>query len=73
MTIDAWRRSAIADAERRGVPELVPLLEALARATATLRDADFNDRADGRGQQRGVHAPPAASGSSGAPDPPHAS
>ena len=31
MTIDAWLQSAIADAERRGLPELKPLLEALAQ------------------------------------------
>jgi hypothetical protein len=46
MTIDAWLNAAIADAERRGLPELKPLLETLARATAALRAADFNDRAD---------------------------
>jgi len=43
MNIDSWLQSAIADAERRGLPELKPLLEALARATKTLRAADFND------------------------------
>ena len=47
MNIDSWLQSAIADAERRGLPELKPLLETLARATAALRNADFNDRADG--------------------------
>jgi len=46
MTIDAWLKAAIADAERRGLPELKPILETLARATAALRAADFNDRAD---------------------------
>ncbi|HJZ77385.1 MAG TPA: hypothetical protein VKE51_36895 [Vicinamibacterales bacterium] len=50
MTIDAWLKAAIADAEQRGLAELKPMLEALARATAALRAADFNDRADaGRG------------------------
>ena len=29
MTIDAWLQSAIADAERRGLPELKPLLDRL--------------------------------------------
>jgi hypothetical protein len=47
MTIDAWLSAAIADAERRGLPELKPILEALARATAALRAADFNDHANG--------------------------
>jgi hypothetical protein len=45
MTIDAWLQAAIADAERRGLPELKPMLEALSRATASLRAADFNDQA----------------------------
>jgi hypothetical protein len=48
MTIDAWLQSAIADAERRGIPELKPLLEALARSTRALRAADFNDDASGK-------------------------
>ena len=45
MTIDAWLQAAVADAERRGLPELKPILEALARATTALRAADFNDNA----------------------------
>ena len=49
MTIDEWLEAAIADAERRGLPELKPILETLARATRALRSADFNDDAsDGR-------------------------
>lgn len=43
MTIDAWLEAALADADRRGLAELKPLLEALARTTAALRAADFND------------------------------
>jgi hypothetical protein len=46
MTIDAWLKAAIADAERRGLPELKPVLETLARATAALRAASFNEHAD---------------------------
>jgi hypothetical protein len=42
MTIDAWLEAAVADAERRGLAELKPLLDALARATRALRRADFN-------------------------------
>jgi hypothetical protein len=45
MTLESWLQAAIADAERRGLPALKPLLEALARATAALRGADFNDDA----------------------------
>jgi hypothetical protein len=48
MTIEAWLESATADAERRGLPELRALLEALARSTAALRAADWNDDATGR-------------------------
>jgi hypothetical protein len=46
MTIDDWLHWALADAERRGLPALKPLLEALARAIDSLRQADFNGRAD---------------------------
>ena len=45
MTIDAWLQAAIADAEKRGLPALKPILEALAKSTQTLRAADFNDDA----------------------------
>jgi len=45
MTIDSWLKAALADAERRGLSELKPVLETLARATAALRAADFNDHA----------------------------
>ena len=39
MTVDAWLAAAIADAERRGLPELKALLEGLAQATRALRAA----------------------------------
>lgn len=42
MTIEAWLNAALADADRRGLPDLKPLLETLARATKALREADFN-------------------------------
>jgi hypothetical protein len=45
MTIDSWLQAAIADAERRGLPALKPILEALAKSTRALRAADFNDDA----------------------------
>jgi hypothetical protein len=54
MTIDAWLQDAIADAERRGIAELKPILEALARATTALRAADFNDHAQGISHQSSV-------------------
>lgn len=37
---DTWLAAAVADAERRGLPELKPLLEALARSTEALRSAE---------------------------------
>ena len=40
MTVDAWLESASSDAERRGLPELKPLLTTLAGATRALREAD---------------------------------
>jgi len=42
MTIDAWLQAALADADKRGLPELKPILEALGRSTRALRAADFN-------------------------------
>ena len=55
--LDAWLASAIADAERRGLPELKPLLETLARSTAGLRRADetlaIRERFTPHGQQPG--------------------
>jgi hypothetical protein len=46
MTIDQWLQAVLADADRRGLDALKPVLEALARATKALRAADFNERAD---------------------------
>ena len=47
MTIASWLEHVIADAERRQLPALRPLLEGLAASTAILRDADWNlDAAD---------------------------
>jgi hypothetical protein len=46
MTIETWLEWALADAEKRNLPDLKPLLEALAHVMQTLRAADFNDRAD---------------------------
>ena len=48
MTIESWLKAAIADAERRRLPQLKPILEALARSTQALRAADFNDDASGQ-------------------------
>ena len=40
MDVPAWLREACADADARGLPELKPILETLARSTQALRDAD---------------------------------
>jgi len=40
MDVAAWLAHAAADADARGLPELKPLLESLARSTQALRDAD---------------------------------
>jgi hypothetical protein len=46
MTIAEWLAAAKADAEKRGRPELIPMLEGLAQATERLRAADWNDTPD---------------------------
>jgi hypothetical protein len=51
MSPETWLKNAVADAERRGLPELKPMLEGLAQATAVLRAADINDLADGTSHQ----------------------
>jgi hypothetical protein len=63
MDIDAWLAAAVADAENRGLPELKPLLEAVANSTRALRKADWTDRADGGQRLRPARGaePPSAS------------
>jgi hypothetical protein len=41
MNIETWLKTAIADAEQRGLPELKALLEGLAQSTMALRRANF--------------------------------
>jgi hypothetical protein len=41
MEIDAWLSAAVADVRKRGLPEVEPLLQALARMTEVLRNTDF--------------------------------
>ena len=40
MTVTDWLARVTADAESRGLPGLVPLLQTLARSTEALRAAD---------------------------------
>ncbi len=49
-TVEQWLREAVADAERRGLPDLKPLLENLAQSTAVLRAANWNEDASGAGE-----------------------
>ena len=51
MTIKAWLEAAVHDAERRGLIELKPMLEMLARATSALRAAEWNADASGEFDQ----------------------
>ena len=46
MRIEDWLHTACADADARKLPDLKPLLEALARSTAALRRADATVRAE---------------------------
>ena len=56
MDIDAWLDAALADARRRGLPELEPLLRALAQSTAALRRADFAEQPDALIDELAAHA-----------------
>jgi hypothetical protein len=66
MTIDEWLAAARADAGRRGLSDLVPLLESLAESTRALRSAGWEttapapeppDSRGGRGASSGEAAP----------------
>jgi hypothetical protein len=56
--IDDWLAAATADAEKRGLPELRPLLEGLALATTALRAADVELEASERQRAGEPHTPP---------------
>ena len=45
MTIDEWLAAARTDAGRRGLADLVPLLESLAESTRALRNAGWETAA----------------------------
>jgi hypothetical protein len=47
MQIERWTEMIVADLTRRGLPHVEPLVRALARSTAALRAADWNDDAGG--------------------------
>lgn len=48
MTVQEWLKAAIADAERRGLSDLKPLLDGLAQSITALRNAGFGGRAHDR-------------------------
>jgi hypothetical protein len=56
MTLDDWMNSAAADADRRRLPALKPLLEALGRSLQALRASDVNDDAAPPPRQTGGRA-----------------
>ena len=43
MTVAEWLALAKADAQKRGLPDLITALEGLAKATEQLRAADWNE------------------------------
>jgi hypothetical protein len=45
MDVNDWLAASIADARRRGLEELVPVLESLAAATRLLRQAPWEQDA----------------------------
>jgi hypothetical protein len=45
MTLEQWLEDAKSDAYRRKLPELAELLDGLAKSTAALRSADWNEEA----------------------------
>jgi hypothetical protein len=47
MTLDEWFAVATADADRRSLPDLKPVLTGLRNAAAALRAAEWNDDARG--------------------------
>jgi hypothetical protein len=52
MTVKDWLNAALNDAERRGLPELKPMLEGLAKATEQLRTTDWNTDARDHAEAR---------------------
>ena len=54
MELEEWLELAVADAERRGLADLKPLLRTLGAATAALRAADWNEDASGEKPDAGT-------------------
>jgi hypothetical protein len=62
MTLDEWYAYAAADADRRQLADLAPVLKGLRAAAEALRAAEWNDEASGR-----TEASSASSSSSSSP------
>ena len=62
MTIDDWLADACADADRRGLADLKPLLVALADATTALRAAGWEEASRAPADRRVARASRPASG-----------
>jgi hypothetical protein len=60
MTIDEWLAAACADADRRGLADLKPLLTALADATRALRAAEWEEASRAPADRRVSGAPESA-------------
>ncbi len=60
MTVDAWLKMATADADRRALPQLAPLLEGLAASLTQLRGGDFTMHATPRSGDAAERASAAA-------------
>lgn len=58
MTVDAWLAAALADAERRGLAALAPLLTTLGKATAALRAAEERMTEEERKKEEGGRKKP---------------
>lgn len=56
MTVDSWLTAALADADRRDLAELKPLLETLARSTQALRQLDDELRRSDAPEPSGTEA-----------------
>jgi aspartyl-tRNA(Asn)/glutamyl-tRNA(Gln) amidotransferase subunit A len=74
MKVEHWLEAAKADAERRGVPALLPLLDGVARTMTALRAAEFETTLTGvdRGAKPRAHVAPPPARSSPAPPAPSA-
>jgi hypothetical protein len=65
--IDAWEAWATADAERRELPGLTPVLQAFAATARALRAADWNPPADADAGARATDSGTTGQGSAQGP------